>query len=522
METKEDDEWIDFTQGITKDTVEEAIKKHGIIDPNYESDDEFRDKVKLTGTGIDFKALKAGQDIEFELDPSKAEDDYNWEDENDKIDYENIFKYRNQDMVMPQSDDSENEEDSEKKQKLDKQSMTPFEVIRLKMVDISPEKDGGVMKRQLESGTGILIPNGSRVRIHYNAYFELNDEPFDSTYLRNKSFEFKLGAHEVVAGLDVAVATMKKREKSQFIFEPDFYCGTNGCEPRVPKNTAVLFEIEVISFIEANAYDSYELSSYEQRKKLTLDQILQICNCLRELGNDSFQRKNYREASKKYRKSIYLLDNVSVQNDEEEKRWKSTMLKLYLNMSQICLNQTKPKKSIYYCKLALDMDPQNVKALFRYGSSLRLLQDFDRSRKFLLKAYNLSPSDKSISAELERLDDMIARYKNTEKEMYQKMFNLNIKSKKPLAIDSNNNNTASNSVPKEMIMEEKRPLEKSKELILNLFKEFLGDTNSTVYNFQIDMYSTEIVHFIREQARAYNLETREIDGTAKILQIMKK
>jgi len=116
------------------------------------------------------------------------------------------------------------------------------------------------------------------------------------------------------------------------------------------------------------------------------------------------------------------------------------------------------------------MDPQNVKALFRYGSSLRLLQDFDRSRKFLLKAYNLSPSDKSISAELERLDDMIARYKNTEKEMYQKMFNLNIKSKKPLAIDSNNNNTVSNSVPKEMIMEEKRPLEKSKELILNLFK----------------------------------------------------
>ena len=48
------------------------------------------------------------------------------------------------------------------------------------------------------------IPNASRVRIHYNAYFEMNDEPFDSTYLRNKSFEFKLGANEVVLGLDVA------------------------------------------------------------------------------------------------------------------------------------------------------------------------------------------------------------------------------------------------------------------------------------------------------------------------------
>jgi hypothetical protein len=31
------------------------------------------------------------------------------------------------------------------------------------------------------------------------------------------------------------------------------------------------------------------------------------------------------------------------------------------------------------------------------------------------------------------------------------------------------------------------------------------------------MYSTEIVHFIREQARAYNLETREIDGVSKLI-----
>jgi hypothetical protein len=43
------------------------------------------------------------------------------------------------------------------------------------------------------------------------------------------------------------VATMKKREKSQFIFEPDFYCGTNGCEPRVPKNTAGFKQYTLLS-----------------------------------------------------------------------------------------------------------------------------------------------------------------------------------------------------------------------------------------------------------------------------------
>ena len=65
----------------------------------------------------------------------------------------------------------------------------------------------------------------------------MNDEPFDSTHLRNKTFEFKLGANQVVIGLDIGVATMKKHEKSQFIFEPYYYCGENGCEPRVPRNT---------------------------------------------------------------------------------------------------------------------------------------------------------------------------------------------------------------------------------------------------------------------------------------------
>ena len=91
-----------------------------------------------------------------------------------------------------------------------------------------------------------------------------------------------------------------------------------------------------------------------------------------------------------------------------------------------------------------------MKALFRYGSSLRLLQDFERSRKFLTKAYSLSPSNKDISAEIERLNDMIARFKNLEKDMYQKMFNLNVGSKKPLATDANNN--ARNETPKGLIM----------------------------------------------------------------------
>jgi FKBP-type peptidyl-prolyl cis-trans isomerase len=240
----------------------------------------------LTNKGIDFRALRDGKDVEFEFD-QEGEDTYNLNDENDNepIDYKKLFQYRNMDVINggEEEEDDDERRDNQKDPSRSKSTKTPFEILKSKMVDVTPKKDKGVFKRILIPGSGMVIPLGSRVRIHYNGYFEMNDEPIDSTYLRNKTFEFKLGVGDVVAGLDVAVSTMKKYEKAQFIFESEYYLGKYGCEPRVPKNTAVLFEIEVISFIEANAYDQYQASSEEQQKKLTMSQMLQICNCLREV-----------------------------------------------------------------------------------------------------------------------------------------------------------------------------------------------------------------------------------------------
>lgn len=118
-----------------------------------------QDKVRLTGKGIDFKALRAGQDIEFALN-NDEEDNFDWEDEDDKIDYEKIFRYRNMDMVDGGDlDDNNNEENDE-----NKPAKTPFEILKVKMDDISPNNDQGVMKRTITPGTGLVIPNGSRVR----------------------------------------------------------------------------------------------------------------------------------------------------------------------------------------------------------------------------------------------------------------------------------------------------------------------------------------------------------------------
>ena len=125
----------------------------------------IKDKVKLSGNGIDFRALKAGQDIEFEFDPDAGEDNYNWDDERDEpIDYEKIFHHRNMDMIYGANERDEENEDCANGD-VKKSADTPFETLKKKMLDISPEPGTGmVTKRVLEPGCGLIIPVGSRVR----------------------------------------------------------------------------------------------------------------------------------------------------------------------------------------------------------------------------------------------------------------------------------------------------------------------------------------------------------------------
>ena len=67
--------------------------------------------------------------------------------------------------------DEENEDDES----------TPFERLARKMTDICPYNDGGILKMILKHGSGPVIEAESVVRMHFNAYQEYADEPFDSS-----------------------------------------------------------------------------------------------------------------------------------------------------------------------------------------------------------------------------------------------------------------------------------------------------------------------------------------------------
>ena len=61
-----------------------------------------------------------------------------------------------------EDNDDENNENNEGK----KCASTPFEILRSRMVNVMPNGQEGVIKRVIESGSGLVIPIGSRVRGH--------------------------------------------------------------------------------------------------------------------------------------------------------------------------------------------------------------------------------------------------------------------------------------------------------------------------------------------------------------------
>ena len=70
-----------------------------------------------------------------------------------------------------------------------------FEEMKKDMVDITPARDGGVLKRTLKQGVQSqpAVPEKAVVTIHYTFSLEGQDEPIDSSLLRGKAEKHKIG-----------------------------------------------------------------------------------------------------------------------------------------------------------------------------------------------------------------------------------------------------------------------------------------------------------------------------------------
>ncbi|XP_063218145.1 inactive peptidyl-prolyl cis-trans isomerase FKBP6 [Bacillus rossius redtenbacheri] len=297
-------------------------------------------------------------------------------------------------------------------------TLSPFERIASKMTNVTG--CGKVRKQVLRPGEGSPVPENAAVVIHYNAFIEHFDEPFDSTYLRGKPDRFTLSSDAVIPGLQAGLRTMRKREKAYFLVHPDMAYGELGCPPRIPPNAEVLFEVELLSFLEDPGFCPED----DPRQK-SFDDHYKSAQAFNLQGNDEFLRGNTKVAVARYRQATSIMERVRMENEEQEARYKKLLFRLYTNLA-VCYNKDcKPYKVLDVCKRAHAIaDDTRGKLLFNQGRALLTIGDFQPALRCLNKARKLAPSDETISKEIRKLNTLRNKFNDEEKMRLARSFGL--------------------------------------------------------------------------------------------------
>lgn len=98
----------------------------------------------------------------------------------------------------------------------------------------------------LDEGHGELPKPGDIVKVLYKGTF-FDGRLFDQARDPAKPFEFRLGRDEVIRGWDEGIAMMRVGEKRILIVPYDLAYGSRGRPPRIPRQTSLVFEVEMIA-----------------------------------------------------------------------------------------------------------------------------------------------------------------------------------------------------------------------------------------------------------------------------------
>jgi peptidylprolyl isomerase len=99
-------------------------------------------------------------------------------------------------------------------------------------------------------GTGPAPKPGQTCVMNYTGWLYENGKKgakFDSSLDRNQPFSFPIGQHQVIAGWDEGVATMKVGGKRTLIIPPELGYGSRGAGGVTPPNATLMFDVELLS-----------------------------------------------------------------------------------------------------------------------------------------------------------------------------------------------------------------------------------------------------------------------------------
>ncbi|XP_076997042.1 inactive peptidyl-prolyl cis-trans isomerase FKBP6 isoform X2 [Tamandua tetradactyla] len=301
----------------------------------------------------------------------------------------------------------------------DAPGQSPYERLSQRMLDVSGDR--GVLKDVIREGAGELVTPDASVLVKYSGYLEHTDKPFDSNCFRKTPRLMKLGEDITLWGMELGLLSMRRGELARFLFKPTYAYGMLGCPPLIPPNTTVLFEIELLDFLDSAESDTFCALSAEQQAQFPLEKVLKVAATEREFGNYLFRQSRFRDAKVRYKRALLLLHQREAA-PEEQPLVEAAQLPVLLNLSFTYLKLERPMLALRLGEQALTIDCKNAKALFRCGQACLLLSEYQKARDFLVRAQQEQPYNHDINNELMKLASSYREYVDKEKAMCHRMF----------------------------------------------------------------------------------------------------
>ncbi|NXE29154.1 FKBP6 isomerase, partial [Ardeotis kori] len=257
--------------------------------------------------------------------------------------------------------------------------------------------------------------------VTYSGFLEHLDEPFCVNHYSASPGLMKLGKDITLRGLEIGVLTMKKGEVARFVFTPDYAYGQMGCPPLIPPNATVMFEVELLDFLDSAESDAFFTLTAEQQDTLPLEKVLKAADTEREFGNYLYRQGSFEPAQERYKRALSALRR-SPSSEAEQRQINALKLPVLLNLSLTYLKLECPARALAYGEKALEIDQRNAKALFRCGQACLCMTEYKKARDFLVRAQHVQPFNEDINNELKKLASCYRNYMEKEKEMCCRMF----------------------------------------------------------------------------------------------------
>lgn len=111
-----------------------------------------------------------------------------------------------------------------------------------------PEGDppDSLVSEDITIGDGPEAEPGKNVVVHYVGVAWSNGQQFDASWDRNESFDFRLGAGQVIQGWDAGVAGMKVGGRRRLTIPPSLGYGSRGAGGVIKGGETLVFVVDLL------------------------------------------------------------------------------------------------------------------------------------------------------------------------------------------------------------------------------------------------------------------------------------